>query len=314
MFSIPQDHDAPLVQHLSFGTVEDQSPVEFDPERGYIVNVALQPARVTVRCRVLQRTSGKGEGEHPHPFVPGDEVLVAIPISTRGPCVILGKLSNKEDAFPTTVGGQDATKNAFAMLRRAVPYIEETKGSWTTFSQPSGAFVSMSAEGTITFRDGSTGSLQLSADAFGYLSGDGKHALQIDLSGKRAVLRVDAAMMVLASGGPSAIHTPRTLALECTGNPAHEHAISTEAVAGILLQLLLAVGGAFPGPITGPGLVAAAVTALPAALAAAAVTPLLPTVAVAIQAGFASALQKSPGVPGMGQLHPGIGSPGLLIG
>ncbi len=126
---------------LSLGTVEDESPVTFDAELKYpLVNVALQPSRISVRCRNLMRAGGKGEGDW-YPFVAGDEVLVAMPSGPRGECLILGRAPSTADPFPTSVAGQDATKNALSFTRRACAHFEESKGPWTTMTQPSGAFV-----------------------------------------------------------------------------------------------------------------------------------------------------------------------------
>lgn len=301
---------------LSLGTVEDEAPVTFDAELKYpLVNVALQPSRISVRCRNLMRAGGKGEGDW-YPFVAGDEVLVAMPSGPRGECLILGRAPSTADPFPTSVAGQDATKNALSFTRRACAHFEESKGPWTTMTQPSGAFVNLSAEGNVTLRDGSKGALQLSADALSYVSGDGKNLLQIDLGSPRFVLRVDKAMLVLQSSGASAILAPGALSLSAAGQPAHEHAISTEAVCGLLVQLLTALGTANPGPILGAALLGAAQTVVAAAvtLAASPIGALQPPVAGAIQAAFAIALQKPAGVPGIGQLTPGIGSAGIMIG
>lgn len=299
---------------LSLGTVEDEAPFTYDAELKYpLVNVALQPSRISVRCRVLMRAGGKGEGDW-YPFVAGDEVLVAMPSGARGECLILGRAPSTADPFPTSVAGQDATKNALSFTRRACAHFEESKGPWTTMTQPSGAFVNLSAEGNVTLRDGSKGALQLSADALSYVSGDGACSLQVDLTAPRFVLRVDKAMLVLQSAGASAILAPAALSLSTAGNPAAEHVATTEAVANLLVQLLTALGTANPGPILGAALGAAAPNVVAAAVALAAVTPQLPAVAGAVAGGFALAAQKPPGVPGLGQSAPGLGCVGLLAG
>ena len=299
---------------LSLGTVEDESPVTFDAELKYpLVNVALQPSRISVRCRNLMRAGGKGEGDW-YPFVPGDEVLVAMPSGPRGECLILGRPPSTADPFPTSVAGQDATKNAFSFTRRACAHFEESKGPWTTMTQPSGAFVNLSAEGNVTLRDGSKGALQLSADALSYVSGDGACSLQIDLGKPSFSLRVDKAMLVLQSSGASAILAPGALSISAAGQPAHEHVITTEAVAGILVQLLTALGAANPGPILGAALGAASFGVVSAAIGLAAVTPLNPAVSGAIAGAFSAATQKPPGAPGVGQSMPGIGCSALLAG
>lgn len=304
----------PEPRFLSLGTVEDETPFTFDAELKYpLVNVALQPSRISVRCRSLMRAGGKGEGDW-YPFVAGDEVLVAMPSGPRGECLILGRAPSTADPFPTSVAGQDATKNALSFTRRAVAHFEESKGPWTTMTQPSGAFLNLSAEGNVTLRDGSKGALQLSADALSYVSGDGKNLLQIDLGAPRFMLRVDKAMLVLQSGGASAILAPGALTLSAAGNPAAEHVTTTEAVAGILVQLLTALGAANPGPILGAALAGAAPGVVASAFGLASVAPLNPIVSAAVFGAFSAATQKPPGAPGTGQSFPGVGCPGLLAG
>jgi hypothetical protein len=307
---------------LSFGTVEDEDPVEFDPERGPLVNVALQPSRVTVRCRVGQSHAGAGEGEG-SPFVAGDEVLVAMPSGPRGDCAVLCRLSNKADAHPTTVAGQDSSKNRLSYRRRRCAHFEEYEGAYAVFSQPSGAFLSLSAEGNVTLRaardrgDGereTVGALQINEDMLGYQDKDGAHLLQLDRSAKRFTLRVSDSLLTVASGGPSALLTTGALSISTVGNAAHEHAVSTEAVANIVTNVLMALGAANPGPILGAALAGIAPTAVATGVSLAALAPLNPLVAAAVQAGFSSAVQKQAGVPGLGQSLPGIGCPGLMVG
>jgi hypothetical protein len=310
---------------LSFGTVEDEEPVEFDPERGPLVNVALQPSRVPVRCRVLMRVAGNGEGDY-HPFVPGDEVLVALPQGPRGECAILGKVSNATDAFPTSVAGQDSTANAFSFERRRTAHLVECEGSWGVWTQPTGAFIGLSKDGVFTARDGARNSLQLSADALAYLSADAKHLMQLNVTDGRFHVQTDEAIFVLGADG--AIQIPGTLTLASAGNPAHEHAVSTEAVYAILHawnQILFAgIAFAWAGIVTpaqgaplGPLLSAPLATVFSSAalaLSVASAGTLPPDVALAVFAAFQASAQKPPGVPGQGQLSPGIGCPGTMVG
>ena len=298
---------------LSFGTVQDESPVEFDPERGPVVNVSLQPSRVPVRCRVLMLLGGAGEGEG-HPFVAGDEVLVAVPGGDpRGECVILGRLPNKVDAYPTAAGGQDTTKNAVSFRRGAVPRVEEYRGLWSVSSQPSGAFVSVSDEGTITLRDGSKGALQLSADALSYVSGDAEHYVQLDLGSGQFTVKTGSATLALGQGG-SGVLAPGSLAISAGGQPAAEHVATIEGVCNLLVYFFIALGSANPGTLVGAALPGIVPGALAAALAAAAAGPIDPIVASAIFGALALATQKPPGAPGLGQVKPGIACPSLLAG
>lgn len=304
---------------LSFGTVEDVDPIEFDPDLGPLVNVALQPSRVPARCRVAMRSAGAGEGDY-HPLMPGDEVIVAMPgRSARGECAILGRLPNSIDKFPASVAGQDSTKNLFSFARHRCAHFEEYAGPWSVMSRPAEAdepfsFISLSKEGAVTLRDGSKGALQLSSQAFGYASGDGKSLLQFDLSKPSLTIRADDALLVLRAGGPGAVQSPGALTLASAGNAAHEHAISTEAVCNLIVNVLKALGAANPGPITGAVLGGISDTVVAAAIPLAAVAPLLPTVSGAIQLAFSASAQKPPGAPGFGQSLPGIGCPGTMVG
>lgn len=304
---------------LSCGTVDPAAPAAFDAvgDYGPIVRVSLQPSRVTVECRVLQRFAGPGEGSY-HPFVAGDEVLVALTNGPRGECVVLGKLSNSIDVWPTKVAGQDATSNLFAFDRCLTPYLFECAGRWLVRESKTGALLTIDEEGSVLVRDSAGDGLHLSADAFTVQDASGKLVLQLDFTGGRATLQARDAVLSLASSSASptssALAVPGQLSISAAGQPAHEHALSTEALAGVLTQLLVAVGAANPGPVLGAALAGIAPTAVASALALAAVTPLLPPVAAAVQAGFAAAQPKPHGTPGLGQSAPGIGSAGILIG
>lgn len=301
---------------VSFGTVEEgETSVDFSSVADYgpLVSVSLQPSRVAVRCRVLQPHAGKGEGSW-RPLVVGDEVLVAVTAATRGECVVLGRLSNSVDAWPTKVAGQDSTGNAFAFDRLNTPYLFECAGRWLTRESKTGAMLSIDDTGTVTIRDGAGDALQVSADLLAVQSSDGALSLQLDVNGKRATLQAGGALLSLGDSGASALVSPGQLSVSTAGQPAHEHAVSTEAVAGIITQVLIALGSANPGPIIGAALGGLAPVVVSAALPLAAVTPLLPNVAGAVQAGFAATLQKPPGAPGLGQVSPGIGCVGLLLG
>lgn len=310
---------------LSFGTVEDEDPVAFDPERGPLINVALQPSRVPVRCRVLMRVGGAGEADY-HPFVPGDEVLVALPNGPRGECAILGKLANAVDAFPTSVAGQDSTANAFSFERRRTAHLIECEGSWGVWTQPTGAFIGLSKDGVVTMRDGAKNSLQLSADALAYLSADAQHLMQLNVTDGRFTVQTGAAMLVIGQDG--AVMVPGALSLLSAGNPAHEHAVSTEAVYAILnawqQTFFLAWVAAWSAIVT-PAVGAPLGPVLTGALAAVFASPVLAAsvvtagalsgdIASAIFGKFQTSTQKPPGVPGTGQVSPGIGCPALLVG
>lgn len=307
-------------QWVSFGTVDaGEDLVEFDDDEGApLVNVTLQPSKVPVRCRVASFAAGDGEGEW-HPFVAGDQVIVAIPAGNERDCVIVGRLNSSLAPFPSgSVAGQDPKTNSFAFTRRRTAHVAEYAGPYLVRQATSGALLSIDAAGAVTIRDGQKGALQMSADLFGYQSGDAKCLLQIDLTGERFTLQVNDALLSLSGSGASpqanAIVAPGALSIATSGNPAAEHVATAEAVAGLLTQLLLAIGTASPGPIIGAALGGAAPAIVATAITAAGQIPLLPPVAAAVAGAFAAALQKPAGVPGQGQLKPGLGAAGLLVG
>lgn len=321
-------------QWISYGVVDDEA-VTFDEELGPLLAVTLQPSGYQVTCRLAYGTAGNGEGEY-HPFVPGDEVLVAIPEGDeRAGCVVFGRLNNGIDKFPDkSVAGQDPTTNTFGFRRMRTPWVEEIAGPWLLRQATTGALVSLDTKGTLTLKDGQKAALQMTPDLFGYQSGDAKFLLQLDLTGKRFTLQVDDAVLTIsgskASPAKSALAIPGTFAITTSGNPAAEHVATIEAIANVLAQLLgtispLITSGLAPlvtpaaGAPIGPAIATPIVAALtPAQLAtaitAAASAPANPAVAAAIFGAFSGAQQKPPGVPGQGQLKPGIGCAGLLAG
>ena len=114
---------------------------------------------------------------------------------------------------------------------------------------------------------------------------------------------------------------PGAFAIATSGNPPLEHVATTEAAVNILANALTVLAAAFTAtgitPLTGTSagaiIEAFATVGLPAALATASTTPLNPLVLAAITAAFAAAAPK-PNTPGTGQLEPGLGVPGLLVG
>ncbi len=314
---------------LSYATVADDVQVEFDPDYGPLVTVALQPNKTLQRCRVLGDVAGDGEASY-YPFVAGDEVLVLLPEgSERAGAVIIGRLNNSIDKFPTNVGGQDPAKNAFGFRRTKAPMIHESAGPMMWRSAISGAFLAIDTKGTVTLRDGQGGALQMSADAFSY-QGPGsspEFLFQLDLTGHRMTMQVGDALFTLAGSKASpqanAIATSGALSLSTAGNPSAEHAVSTEAVFNILslvFDALATVLAPIGVPLTGTALglllkyPVASTTFLAAAPVLLNAEPFNPIMASAIFAAFQSASQKPPGVVGVGQTAPGIGCPGLIVG
>jgi len=308
-FSYPGIDPRAWVSYAIVETVqaETENPVEFDADDGQIyVNCVLKPSNQPCRARLGGAFSGPGEGFY-SPFVGGEEVLLAIPEGdTKTGAVVLARLSNGYDGFPMgSVGGKDADTNTFTMMRSRPAITIESGASVLLRSASMGAMMQLAGTGAVTLRDGAADVLQISPDVFGYQNGEGTVIQQIDLNAKRFTLAVGDVLLTLSGdlGQPypqSLIQVPSTLTLSASGstmNNAVEHVTTTEAVANILANIV-------PG---GSAVVAAAITA-------AAASPLSPLVSTAIQAAFATATAKPPGVPGLGQVAPGIGSVGVLTG
>lgn len=323
-------------QWISYGTVEgqtkdDEDPeVVFDPDYGPLVKVMLQPSMIPVVCRVGSQTAGNGEGEY-FPFVAGDEVLVAIPEGDEiADCVILCRMNNAIDKFPMeSVAGQDPTTNAFAFKRTRTAYVQEAAGPYLIRSATTGAAIGIDDKGGATVLNGDSSGLQISSDVIGFSTKDGSAMLQLDLTGHHIVLRMDDALLTLASssGTPeeSMLTVPGSLAINTGGNPANEHVCTTEAVVNIVANMIMALGvvigttGAVP--ITGTAFATAtaiplAYTAYAAGITAACTGPtsVLPApVLAAILAGFATQGTKPIGFP-TGQSEPGLGCSSLFAG
>lgn len=316
----------------SFATVDaidagdGAQTVEFDEEDGQVyVSITLQPYNIPARARVAMAIAGAGEAMY-FPFVPNDEVIVAIPSgSVRAGCVIVGKLNNKFDAFPMTgVSGTDPNNNASGVIRTRAALVIESAASVMIRSAAAGAFLRLDAKGGVTLRDGTGGAVQMTADLFGYQSGDGAAFLQIDLTGKRCSFQVGVASWTLSgstadplTGGRSMLQVPGPLTI-CTGgnnsNTAVEHVLTTEAFTNFLVQVFVALGVAVPGPLTGAAVATAIPAAIVSALPIALTAPQLAPVAAALVAAFAAATVKPVGIPGTGQQFPGVGSAGTLTG
>ncbi len=311
---------------VSFGIVnggDAGDPVSFDREDGQpYVYVTLEPSKVAVTCRVGMEIAGNGEGEWT-PFINGDEVLVVMPDGREDNCVIIKRLCNSLDRFPMdSVAGQDPTKNAFGFRRRRTPVVEEFSGPIFFRSATTGAFFSIDRAGTVTLKDSENAVLQMSADSFSYQGpstpeNDPEFVLQFALTQRQFMLRVaDAYFQISASNATPEVNTitvPGPFTMATIGNPAVEHVATAESV----LNLLAAFGAAVPAFVTAAGIPAAVDAALAGVVAAAASNGLvtaMPASFTALYAAFQVVLPKPPGIPGKGQLAPGLGCPGFLAG
>ncbi len=309
---------------FSYGLVvndQDGNCVIFSKEDGQVyVNLQLEPSKRLVLARVGGQIAGAGEGEYV-PFVPGDEVGVALPMGREdaGP-VILCRLNNSLDKFPMeSVAGQDPTKNAFGFRRRRTPFVEEFAGPITFRNALTTALLSLDAKGGVTIKDSEGSVLQIDADA-ATLQGPSSSSsspqliLQLNFTEERALLQVGDSQLLInssKSGDPSRLTLASDLFVTLGPNQPNEHVATTEMVVAMLgaaLQLLL-TGAGGPGitPLTGTG-IAGAITAFNATLAAGGF-PLAPPFSAALLSGLSVAVNvpKPPAVGGL-QMAPGLGA------
>ena len=320
-------------QWISYGLVEgqtkdDEDPeVVFDPDYGPLVKVMLQPSMTPVVCRVSSMTAGNGEGEY-HPFIAGDEVLVAIPEGDEmADCVIIGRMNNAIDKFPMeSVAGQDPTTNTFGFKRTRTAYIQEAAGPYLIRSAVTGAAIGIDEKGSATLLNGDSSGIQISSDVIGMSTKDGSAIIQLDLTNKHIVLRMDDALLTLSSSSASPetnmLSVPGAFAINTSGNPANEHVVTSEAVVNIVANMVMALGAAIaisnPGPLTGAALGTATAiplsyTAYALGITAASIGAIPAPVLAAILAGFAAMTPKPLGFP-TGQAKPGLGCPGFCAG
>lgn len=279
------------------GAISNQADVTFDPDVGPLVTVVLSPCAVEVACRVLMSVSGNGEGEW-DPFVPDDLVLVVIPLGDEksGP-IILGRLANGVDAFPTLVGGQDATTNAFAFRRSMPARVEENANGFLWSQSTTGAFLSTDDIGGWVMADGESSYLAINADFLGLQNKDGSFAIQIDLTNGIGHFIVNDSLLQIGSGGEdSFLYCSGRILIGSLGGGAVGHGATIEQIANLLVAFGALVA---PTPIT-PLQVAGAV-------ATASASPLDSLVAQAIT--LALAVPRDPS----GE-SPGLALPGLLLG
>lgn len=321
-------------QWISYGVVE-QPIVEFDDDFGPMITVRLLPSDTQTVCRIGCQIAGNKEGEY-YPFVENDEVLVAIPDGNeRGGCVIIARLNNSIDKFPgDSVAGQDPTTNTFAFRRQRTPFIHEISGPYLLHQATTEALLSFDTKGSITIKDGTKNAIQMTPDVVGFQSGDAKYLLQFDLTGGRFTLQVDDCIVTLSSSSASpsvnTVSVPGALAIGTASNPSIEHVATAESVANMMLAFntivaaACAAAGATIGsvPVVGTPVAAALATlavafsppSLAAAIAAASQGTIAGPIAAAVSTAFSGSLQKPPGVPGMGQVKPGLGATGTLTG
>ena len=177
-------------QWISSGIVAADTPgsrsIRFNDENGaalshgVLITVHLYPSDITVSCRVAGQCAGDGEADW-MPFIAGDEVIVAIPEGCeRSGCVIIGRLNQKQDKFPSMVAGNDVTQNTFGFRRIRVPYILETASGYMVRHAQTGANLTIDQTGNIFLSDGSGNQLILNTNLTKLGLGDNSASLIFD--------------------------------------------------------------------------------------------------------------------------------------
>ncbi len=307
---------------FSYGLVvndQDGNSVIFSKEDGQVyVNVQLEPSKRLVLCRVMGQIAGAGEGEFV-PFVPGDEVGVALPLGREDAgAAIIGRFNNVLDAFPMeSVAGQDPTKNAFAFRRRRTPIVEEFAGPVTLRNALTTSLLSLDAKGGVTIKDSEGSVLQIDADA-ATLQGPSSSGssprliLQLNFTEERAMLQVGDAQLLInssKSGDPARLTLPSDLFVSLGPNQPAEHVATIEAAlnaVAVYVQLLITAVG--PSPTVTAAHLTAALAAWMLTITAGG-APMNPALASALSAGLPLAAQvpKPPAPTGV-QMAPGLGA------
>jgi len=296
----------------------DQASVRFTKSdgtplsSGVLVDVVLQPSAIPVQCHVLGQVAGDGEADY-YPFAAGDAVFVLVPEGDeRAGCAIVGRGTNKFDAWPKSVAGADPTTNKFGFRRMRTPYIIETAASYLIRSAATGAQIGIDATGQVVVGDATGSSLFFSPDVASFQLKDGTAGLQLDAHELSAKLLAGGSILKV-DDQKSAFQSAGTFKFELAGEGAFGHAVTVEQVLGILGAFIKAAALASvpPGPPGAAGLAAFFVAmAVPGAfapiLAAASKLPLDP----AVQAALAAALATPPDPTGT---LPGVGNAALMF-
>lgn len=312
---------------VSYGIVstQDQSPedrpIEFDPDYGPLVNVTLQPAGKDVRARVSGFIAGNGEGTW-YPYLPGDEVVVICPNGKPENAIIIGRLNQQIDKFPTLVAGNDPSTNTFGFWRFVTPFIFESKNKFMIFNPVTTSAFIMEEGGNVTLRDGELSFLHLGADFLGLQTNDASLLLQMNLTtntiriAHNGQLGQKSAIFDI-NGDSSSFATGGSLTLSTAGNFAQFHGVTVESVIAIVTAMNAAIGAAILG-LGGPAAYLAPIWANPGPISnlpGGAITDV--GIAAAASLAFSDAYQQalnalmsSPKIPNI----PGIGCIGLQLG
>lgn len=298
--------EGPDLQHVAMGTVDADTPdspsVIFNDDDGNplpfpLVMVTVQPRGITLPCRVASPIAGNGEGSW-YPFAAGDEVAVVIPQGDEGEGgVIVGRMNQSLDKFPTLVAGSDATGNNFGFTRMLAPYIVETASSYMIRSAVTMSYMGIDLAGNITLVNGADNSmLHIGTDFLSLAAGDNSALVQVIQDKMQVFLQADGTQFLLDPNA-STFLSSGSLSISTGGVGAVGHAVTAEQVAVLVWQALVAFGAlVVPTPVTP----AQALTAMMAALPLAGITPFTPLVG-----GFTTAIAAPPDptgtIPGYGK-------------
>lgn len=319
-------------QWVSYGWVAPDGPdarsVRFKDETGAIIpegpliTVILQPSNIPVTCRVASGVSGENESEW-HPFLERDEVIVAITSGDEreGP-VIIGRLYNSLDKWPTNVAGMDTTNNTLAFKRMRTPYALECGHALVLRCADTACSITFDAEGDVRLNNQDGHFLALYADLISLQTAGSEAMLQLDPTNGTVGI-FGKSFSFLMGEDEASLQTGGTVSFATSGNPPFEHVITTEAVVNLLKHLLTpfvnavnaartvpvgtgAKGDVFASALEGsypaPGLIDVVVASLVTGAAGDALSLI---VGAAVTAGLLSSKSAN---------HPGVGCPGFLVG
>ena len=247
-------------------TAPDGSVLPYGPT----VSVTLQPSGTVVEARVGASVAGDGEAEY-YPFVAGDEVVVLIPEGhERGGCVIVSRLNQSLDAWPSTVAGQDVTKNTVGFRRMRTPFMVETAAAYLIRSALTGSQIGIDAQGQVILNDGDRGSMVIGSEAIGFANGDGDAFMHVRPPTKDVFLGADTATLLLAASESKFI-SQGSISFATAGGMANGHAVTAEQVVALVINVLttfLNAGAFLPTfiPPASAGVIGPLVTAALAAL------------------------------------------------
>lgn len=265
-------------QWASYGTVDDDgsgnakvvltddagNPSPYGP----LVICTLQPSGVSLPCRVSSMVAGDGEADY-YPFVAGDEVLVVLPEGNeRAGAVIIGRLNQELDKWPTVVAGQDSTKNSFGFRRMRAPYVIETSEAYLIRSAKTGSQIGIDGVGQVILNDGDKGKFVIGAEGIGFSDGDDSTLMQIYPADKQAMIVADTTSMNFAAGETKFI-SQGTISFATSGAIPNQTAVTAEQVVAFVMNVLaqLATTGSFTAGPLGPTYAVAPPTSCQSAIA-----------------------------------------------